>query len=211
MGVTYTCELCKQVFNKKDALKQHIDVKHNGLLFNCDSCQFKATRESKLKHHISVHHEGMTFDCNICQQKYNSKERLDHHIKKVHEGLEYEYECHECDGLFVSVKGVKRHVNMVHNLSLHKHRVHFKSIVYGAKTLKETIFSMMLELNSGWKCMHCGKESKSKNKQAGKQLLGMHIESEHMGITHTCEMCGHTYKTRDTYKNHLNSANCNLK
>ena len=56
----------------------------------------------------------------------------------------------------------------------------------------ETNFLMISELNSGWRWMQCGKESKSK------ALLKMHIEFEYMGITHTCEMCNHTYKTKDT-------------
>ena len=68
--------------------------------------------------------------------------------------------------------------------------------------MTETIFSMMVELNSGWKCTHCEKESKNK------ALLKMHIESEHMGMTHTCGMCGHTYKTRDTFRTHLQTSAC---
>ena len=96
-------------------------------------------------------------------------------------------------------------------VSNHKKNVHLKATVYGAKTLTETIFTMMVELNSGWKCTHCGKETKSKDKKAGKALLKMHIESEHMGVTHTCGMCGHTYKRRDNFRNHLQTSACNVK
>ena len=90
-------------------------------------------------------------------------------------------------------------------LTTHKKRVHFKATVYGAKTWTETIFSMMTELDSGWRCLQCGKESKNK------QLLKMHIEAEHMGKTHTCEMCGHTYKTKAMYLRHFDDGACKVK
>ena len=157
----------------------------------------------------------------FCQLKYNSKKPLDHHIKKVHEGLKYE--CHECNGLFCSIQGVKKHVNMVHKgltydcdiceskyvdrsgLSTHKKNVHFKGTVYGANTLTATIFAMMTQLNTGWKCIQCGKETKHK------ASLETHIESDHMGISHTCKMCWHTYKTKDTFRNHLQTSDCKAK
>ena len=53
--------------------------------------------------------------------------------------------------------------------------------------------------------MQCGKESKYK------EQLKMHIESEHMGIAHTCEMCGRTYKTKDTFGKHLTDGACKVK
>ena len=98
------------------------------------------------------------------------------------------------------------------SVSTHKKRVHFKEIVYGAKTLTETVFSMMIELETGWKCIQCGKEqtNKSNEKKASKNALKMHIESEHMGISHTCEMCGHVYKTKATYRNHIQASDCNV-
>ena len=68
----------------------------------------------------------------------------------------------------------------------------------------------MTEINAEWQGIQCRKGSKSKNNKAGKQLLGMHIESEHMGITYTCVVCRHKYKTKDTFRNHLNSAVCKL-
>ena len=110
------------------------------------------------------------------------------HVKMVHKGLKFD--CDMCELKYVDTYG----------LSTHKKNVHFKVIVYGAKTLTETIYLMMTELNSGWKCIQCGKESRNKS------LLKMHIESDHMGISHTCEMCGHTYKTRDTFRNHLQTS-----
>ena len=45
--------------------------------------------------------------------------------------------------------------------------------------------------------MHALRERKQK-----KGLLKMHIESVHMGILHTSEMFGNTYKTKDTFRNH---------
>ena len=159
-----------------------------------------------------VKHKGVTQDCHLCNHKNNTNEGLKRHIKIEHEGLRYE--CLECDGAFTDRDGLKKHIKSVHkkvkvdcdmcglklstrSLSMHKQRAHFKAKVYGAKTLTETIFTMMIELSSGWKCKHCGKESNNK------KLLKMHIQSEHMGMKHTCEMCGHEYKTKGSFLNHL--------
>ena len=114
-------------------------------------------------------------------------------MKSVHKGMKYD--CDMCEAKFASPG----------NVSAHKKRVHIKETVYGAKTLTETIFSMMIEANSGWRCKQCGKESRIKNQ------LKMHIESEHMGITPMCEMCGNTYKTKDTFRHHLSTGACKAK
>ena len=205
-------------------LKRHVNIAHNGRLFNCDKCRFTAAAKYTLDNHILVQHEGKTFDCAICQNKSKSKTRLDYHIKINHEGLRYE--CHECDRVFTGKHIVRRHVESVHkglkygcdmceakfsypdSVSTHKKNVHFKETFYGPKTLTETVFSMMIELKDGWKCIQCGKEKKCKEKGASKNLLKMHIESEHMEISHICEMCGNTYKTEDTFENHLNDGSC---
>ena len=72
---------------------------------------------------------------------------------------------------------------------------------------------MMIELNTGWKCIQCGKEQRNKgnNNNASKNPLKMHIELEHMGISQTCEMCGHTYKNKGTFRNHLSDGSCKAK
>ena len=82
---------------------------------------------------------------------FTGKQGVRRHVKSVHKGLKFD--CNMCE-LKLSAS----------SLSTHKQRAHFKATVYGAKTLTETIFSMMIELNSGWRCIQCGKESK--NKQA---------------------------------------------
>ena len=132
-----------------------------------------------------LHHNKASFDYHIRQQKNNSKDALNRHIKKEHKGLR-RYECHECDGLCTGKQGVRRHVESVHT---------------GLK-FDCDMCELMIELNSGWRCMRCGKGSKNKT------LLKMHFKSEHIGITHTCEMCGHTYKTKGSFRNHLNDGAC---
>ena len=199
LGVTYTCSICKQVFNYKQNLNNHVNIKHNGLVFNCTLCPYHATTKAILNNHILVQHEGKTFDCKTCQSKFNSKKNLDCHIKRRHVRSVRREEKFSCDVCGKMYSGPK-------NVTIHKQTVHFKATVYGAKTLTETIFSMVEELGSGWwKCMQCGKESQLK------KVLKMHIESDHMGITHTCGMCGHTFRRRDTFNAHLQTSACNVK
>ena len=38
LGMNYTCELCQQVFNFKERLKQHIDIKHKVFTEGCENC-----------------------------------------------------------------------------------------------------------------------------------------------------------------------------
>ena len=169
----------------------------------------------------------MTFDCDICKEKFTSRRALAHHVKKIHEQLRYE--CQECDELFTEKGAVRRHVKGVHkgvkyecdicdlkfsyanSVSKHKNNVHFKTNSFGPKTLTETIFSKMVECNTGWECMQRGYKSKSKDKKASKVLVKAHIESEHMKIIYTCEMCGLAYRSRDSYKRHAQTTACNFK
>ena len=38
LGMNYTCELCRQVFNFKERLKQLVDIKHNVVKDDCENC-----------------------------------------------------------------------------------------------------------------------------------------------------------------------------
>ena len=38
LGMNYTCELCRQVFNFKERLNQHIDIKHKVFTEGCENC-----------------------------------------------------------------------------------------------------------------------------------------------------------------------------
>ena len=138
------------------------------------TAQIRLVRSIYKKNIIATPQLGL-FNYHICQHKNNSKDALNCHIKKEHIGLRYH--CNECDGLCTGKQGVRRHVESVH-----------KGLKFDCDMCE-----LMIELNSGWRCMQCGKGSKNKT------LLKMHFKSEHMGITHTCEMCGHTYRISNTF------------
>ena len=87
--------------------------------------------------HILLHHNKVSFDCHICQ--HENKDALNCHIKKEHIGLRYQ--CNECDGLCTGKQGVRRHVESVH-----------KGLKFDCDMCE-----LMIELNSGWRCMQYGK------------------------------------------------------
>ena len=87
---------------------------------------------------------------------FTGKQGVRRHVKSVHKGLKFD--CDMCELKFGYPDGVLTH----------KKGVHLKATVYGANTSTDNIFTMMVESNSGWKCSHCGKESKNK------MLLKMH-------------------------------------
>ena len=154
----------------KERLKYYVDVKHNVFTVDCENCSYKAGKKYLLEKDILLHHHKVSFGYQICQHKNNSKDALNCHIKKEHKGLRYE--CNECDGLCLGKQGVRRHMESVQ-----------KGLKFDCDMCE-----LMIELDSGWRCMQCGKGSKNK------ALLKMHIKSEHMRITHTCQMCGYTHE-----------------
>ena len=115
------------------------------------TAQIRLVRSIYQKNIIATHNKA-SFDYHIRQHKNNSKDALNCHIKKEHKGLR-RYECHECDGLCTGKQGVRRHVESVHT---------------GLK-FDCDMCELMIELNSGWRCMQCGKGSKNKT------LLKMHF------------------------------------
>ena len=66
------------------ALKRHIEVKHEGVKYNCSKCSFKSRSRSHLNEHTKVEHEGVQYNCDKCSFTANCKTKLYIHIKSMH-------------------------------------------------------------------------------------------------------------------------------
>ena len=46
------CDICRNYFKSKGALRHHINSVHKAIKYSCDQCQYRATEQGNLKKHI---------------------------------------------------------------------------------------------------------------------------------------------------------------
>ena len=81
----FPCNLCGSTFNRKDSLKNHIQLKHGSLgpkLFQCLQCDYQATQKCHLLRHVKTAHGTQKFPCDYCDKIFGRKDTLNAHIKK---------------------------------------------------------------------------------------------------------------------------------
>ena len=83
----FPCNFCGSEFNRKDSLKEHIQLKHGALgpkLFQCLQCDYQATQKCALLRHVKTAHGTQKFPCDYCDKVFGRKDKLNVHIKKNH-------------------------------------------------------------------------------------------------------------------------------
>ena len=83
----FPCNLCDSVFEWKESLKKHIQMKHGESgpqIFPCLQCDYKTTDKSNLNKHIKNKHGKAEYKCDICNKTFNRKDNIMKH-KKTHE------------------------------------------------------------------------------------------------------------------------------
>ena len=83
-GKTYQCNQCDHISNHQGSLKIHMNNKHLGVRFECPKCDYKATQRGNLKIHKQAVHDGIVHDCNLCEYKASTKRSVDLHVKSKH-------------------------------------------------------------------------------------------------------------------------------
>ena len=51
------CSICDFMTSRKDKLKRHIQVAHEGIRYKCDGCDYQATRKEHLTRHFNNFHK----------------------------------------------------------------------------------------------------------------------------------------------------------
>ena len=64
-------------------------------LLQCDDCDYKTVRKDMLKNHKMVVHQGIKFPCDKCSYKASHKSHLNRHVQSVHDGVRYP--CDQCE------------------------------------------------------------------------------------------------------------------
>ena len=81
------CKECDQQFKSFTGLRQHTQMKHEGVVYSCETCSFKSSYKQALKHHIQMKHEGLIFTCENCSFKTVYRQSMRLHKKKIVDGV----------------------------------------------------------------------------------------------------------------------------
>ena len=106
----FVCDHCQSQFTRKDSLRTHIKLLHEGMKYPCNQCDYQAPQKHNLIIHVKSRHEGL--ECDQCQKKFSHKEGLRKHNKAIHEGIKYA--CNQCDYQATQKSNLKTHITRKH-------------------------------------------------------------------------------------------------
>ena len=201
------CGICsKTIKNKRfrGHVESHIKSKltwyhmekQKGLKHMCDECGNCFTHSIILKAHIKDRHSGKTYLCDKCDFTCNGPSyKLVIH-KKIKHGLS-SYICPLCT--FKSTSDTE--------LEQHKQTNHQNQMAAISKNYKHEKARKEREAKMVFICKICQGTFKSR------QLLGLHIQSDHKGIRYKCNVgdCKFSGKQRGSLTNHINSIHLRIK
>ena len=82
----YKCFKCKSEFKDKNTLIRHMESIHENVSFECDLCQQIFTRKDNLQVHMRTHaNKRPKIICEVCRQEFTSKPELRAHRINIHE------------------------------------------------------------------------------------------------------------------------------
>ena len=81
----FTCNHCGLTAIRKDSLEEHMKAKHrDGIMLKCTPCDKEFASKNALKRHIESKHEGKRYQCQYCAHKATQQINLKTHIRKKH-------------------------------------------------------------------------------------------------------------------------------
>ena len=207
LNKTNKCGYCSQTV-KNNWFRSHIEKhmkskltwynyeKQKGIKHMCDECGRCFTLNITLVAHIKDKHSGKVEKCDKCDFSYRGpKHQLAIH-KKMRHGL-CSFICPMCDFKCSSNEELEQH-----KLGLHsKQEVVISSKIRHERRRKEREDLM------DFICKTC------KLPYNSRQLLAIHIKSDHKGIRYNCseEKCKFSFKTRGSLNIHINNKHLGIK
>ena len=180
------CNLCGKFFQISIAFKNHMVLKHNGVIRKTFSK--KAEEAEKEKNPIDTKVTKPTkpkgkkpLQCKICSKTLKGSESLKYHEKTHNQNQEKPYQCELCTKKFTSVRGLQYHI-----------KIHAK---LEEQSSKDDSDSSLI------KCEICFKKLKSKG--AMKYHEKTHDQSRKK--EYDCEKCFKKFFNSNNLRNHENN------
>ena len=107
---THLCDMCRQVFDSKEDLSEHMEAAHTGN--TCNTCNKTFSTKQHLRIHIHDEHLGKTKRCPDCQKNLPLA-NFYRHIKEVHR--KQRKPCPHCDKHF-PMSNLSHHIRAVHEV-----------------------------------------------------------------------------------------------
>eukprot|EP00095_Tigriopus_kingsejongensis_P001230 snap_masked-scaffold160_size295910-processed-gene-1.8 protein:Tk01230 transcript:snap_masked-scaffold160_size295910-processed-gene-1.8-mRNA-1 annotation:"zinc finger protein 2 homolog" len=110
--VTFTCQICQNVFNRKDVLRNHLLI-HTGTsaskrTYKCRFCQRVFGGVTLLEIHLRSHTGTRAIACQVCRKTFPSRSALKKH-DRTHTG-EKPFPCPFCSSTFLAQETLNRHM-----------------------------------------------------------------------------------------------------
>lgn len=109
----FECHLCNKSLKSRQAIRDHITLKHTGLKpFKCSKCLDTFAAKSYLRvHTMTKHGPFVDFQCTLCPKKYSHKSTLTAHVTKRHDNIYY---CYLCQKYLSDKPGLEQHMDLLH-------------------------------------------------------------------------------------------------
>ena len=108
------CKQCDYSSLTTDALRRHVQAKHEGKLYSCNQCDFKFARTDQVLIHTARIHDGVLFRCGRCDLVFLSKSALKSHNSFYH--TEKIFGCGRCDYKCSNNSTLRKHERRPHQI-----------------------------------------------------------------------------------------------
>jgi len=189
--MAFNCDQCDFSAKRKNHLRSHKLIKHEGVRYDCDRCEFRATTPSILKQHVQSIHEGIRYYCDLCTFSSTKKREVRVHKETIHncqpvvkDAISSSYNCDLCESVFKNKSSLTDHLNYKHvGIKYPCDKCDFKA------ARKSNLRNHYLSKHSNEKllCDECSFQT------ALPRQLKHHKLTTHGGVSFNCDQCD--YKT----------------
>ncbi|KDR15247.1 Zinc finger and BTB domain-containing protein 48 [Zootermopsis nevadensis] len=219
----FHCDACGKRFLNKRRLITHIE-KHSNPVLKCTYCPYTTKSAKLLNYHQNIHAEK--FKCKVCNKLFTRKIYLTYHLKDVHCKTRYLRKCEECCARFISISGLKMHMQTVHeplrtysctlckyvgnstnHLASHMLRIHkkkyeckicdYNSLTQGGLDKHVRIYHDLHDRQ--FACKHCSYRGLKRRQLLDHERI-VHNQDKNK---HACPVCKKAFRTRVLMKHHL--------